>query len=190
MGLVNLFQSGGNVYGIDSRGISLYRALPTCLGPSNGGGCSNRRYTSFGTLGLVYGATPGLDHAADCGALCGLSGGGPFCTAAAPPPACAAAWRGRGAPPDVEGEWGLVALRGQPSLVEGWVNGDHSLPAPLRVAGDATFAGVDQLRLGVFPRTGYTNGYLNGDVAELLVYDKALLPQVAARGDCKGGGRA
>ncbi|KAJ1482641.1 hypothetical protein T484DRAFT_1803271 [Baffinella frigidus] len=36
---------------------------------------------------------------------------------------------------DPDGKWRLVAVRARPSLVEGFVDGLHSQPAPMTLAG-------------------------------------------------------
>jgi hypothetical protein len=96
-------------------------------------------------------------------------------------PACSALW----GEPEIwrewpEGDdWTLVALRGKGHLLEGWVNGRHWMdPPPIHINGTDPWPSVTEMRIGLMDSGGSAaNGFLDGDIAEIMVYDRALAPQ-------------
>jgi hypothetical protein len=76
-------------------------------------------------------------------------------------------------------DWTLVALRGKGHLLEGWVNGRHWMdPPPIYINGTDPWPSVTEMRIGLMDSGGSAaNGFLDGDIAEIMVYDRALAPQ-------------
>ena len=161
------------------RALSLYNSAIHCHLFGRAGAippdCAGGKYASFASFDLVYGDGPAATDSG-CADVCRYSG----CERYGENPGCDFTWsddpsaRQRQEP---DGAWRLVSVRARSGLVEGFVDGLHSRPPPLRLEGVTGFEGADALRVGAFddstnhPPAG---GHLDGEVAELMLYDRAL----------------
>ena len=153
----------------------------------------NDGFTSFSALNMIFGVGVKYDYS-DCSTHCGrqacaltaqqlkdLGKRDCSCLQANPHAACLQSLGPPGAQhlQDPDYEWRLVTVRARRHRVEGFIDGFHaSSQPPLLIEGQESFELVDQLRIGLLddPESARSN-FLNGDVAELLIYNKALTVQ-------------
>lgn len=173
------------------RGLSLFKNSATCV-VGRTPACANG-FTSFSALDMVFGDTPKWAYT-DCSLLCGRQGcaftgielsklGKKDCSCSISNPnvACLESWGPPGAQnlQDPDAEWRLISIRGRDKLLEGFIDGYHASPKPpLVFKNEEIFESVEQFRLGLLDEPGAArNNFLNGDIAEMLIYNKALTNQ-------------
>lgn len=187
-GITDASPSGGGL-----RGFSLYRSVMSCKNLADPApNCPFGRKSQISAINAVYGSAPVYDRNS-CEALCGKYGCGLSsqefaarkldcsCAKDNVVPSCSAEW---GEPAEwrewpESDEWTLVAIRANGSKLQGWVNGRHWMdPAPIEINGTDPWPSVTEMRIGLFDRGGSSSaGFLDGDIAEIMVYDRALTPQ-------------
>ena len=170
------------------KGLSIFKNSATC---SSGKTPSCHAYTSFSALDMVFGVNQRRAYL-DCSEYCGRQAcslsvaqleGRRDCSCAAEQPhaACVESWGPDGArhaqDPDVA--WRLVSIRVRDQRVEGFIDGFHASPKPpLLFENEDAFELTKQFRIGLLDEPGSArSGFLNGDIAEMLIYNKALTNQ-------------
>ena len=172
------------------KGLSVYKNSATCV-RGQSPDCSSG-FTSFSALNMVHGADAKqvfTDCSQHCGRqACSLTGEqllkNPDC--ACHPyhihEGCAESLGPEGARhlQDPDAEWRLISIRSRDrgalgAFVEGFIDGFHASPQPPFVFRNTRFEQMEQMRIGLMDQAGSAQmNFLNGDIAELLIYNKAL----------------
>jgi len=172
------------------KGMSIFKNSPTCAGRGKTPTCIEG-FTSFSALNMVFGVQPKYSYN-DCSTVCGRQGCALTslemltrrdcsCPISTPHPACLDTL----GPPgfqhlqNPDNEWRLISVRTRDKKVEGFLDGYHASPkSPFLYENEDYFELVDQLRIGVLdePESASRN-FLNGEIAEILIYNKALTTQ-------------
>ena len=150
-------------------------------------------FTSFSALNMVFGVNTKYDYT-DCSVSCGrqacaltaqqlnaLGKRDCSCPVSSPNAACLQSLGPPGAQhlQNPDNEWRLVTVRARRHRIEGFIDGFHASPQPpLLIEGEDSFELVDQFRIGLLDEPGSArSNFLNGELAELLIYNKALTVQ-------------